>query len=809
MAKSSVRMKGYVVDEGESVPPVEPAPPLVWLVNRLQIDPEDNTPLMEGIFSNYNDDIVIETDSMTIVGRYDPARGPAQRLEIGDGLRVEDGVLIGEGGGEKGDPGPMGPQGPVGPVGPAGASSSMWLYRWDSATQGMDPGAGRLRYNNTAPSQVTRIYFDRLTQDGLDPTAVFTVAQFDDQFVIQRRGMSAQNQQWRLTGPAIDRTDWFEVPVEFVSITGAPFSNNMEITVLLRTRGQPGPTGPQGPQGLTGNTGPAGPTGPQGPIGPTGPQGGTGMTGPTGPQGPSGDFGDNEAPVDNKYYARKNATWAEIVSDVTKAYVDTEVAKRVAKTGDTMTGQLKNEDSVWVRSTTEPWMGVYTTSMTHEPGFWFGRGAADLTRWGIVLTAGNTLEFKAFSDDGITYLGSALTLSRDLRCTFSGPVTLRGNSSWKWDSPGAGAWYDSFTTVQAYYLGTESSGGDFRLYASGVGNVLIFNPSTSRLTVHADPTSAFGIATKQYVDAMPMLPLAGGVMTGRIEQSTSGFKVGYASDILSVRINSGFYENSGSTVATGWPTNSDWHHLLACTHSNDANYYSMQISTTFFGSDLFWRSTQGSGSTGWRTIWDNGNFTPSSKISKTGDTMTGRFATASGVTTGNNAISSGAGGLGEIEILGNSAGAAMVAFHRPGSFAAYFGVDTDNVWKVGGWSMGAVAHPILLASQENQTQITGGARVAHKDLGGTVGATVIIDPGVRPMQVLYNNGAGTITHVWYPGQCTILIINIGGCAPLTLSGWTKVDGALDSVSGSQFLCSVAIFNGGGVSTAVFTILKVW
>ena len=67
--------------------------------------------------------------------------------------------------------------------------------------------------------------------------------------------MSAQNQTFKLMGPAIDRTDWFEVPVVFVAQVGAAFTNNMEITVILRTRGQPGPVGPQGPNRFDGIAG--------------------------------------------------------------------------------------------------------------------------------------------------------------------------------------------------------------------------------------------------------------------------------------------------------------------------------------------------------------------------------------------------------------------------------------------------------------------------------------------------------------------------------------------------------------------------
>lgn len=47
-----------------------------------------------------------------------------------------------------------------------------------------------------------------------------------------------------------------------------------------------------------------------------------------------------DAPVTGKIYGRKDQTWAEIISDVTKAYVDTEIAKTVKKVGDTMSGAL-------------------------------------------------------------------------------------------------------------------------------------------------------------------------------------------------------------------------------------------------------------------------------------------------------------------------------------------------------------------------------------------------------------------------------------------------------------------------------------
>jgi hypothetical protein len=74
------------------------------------------------------------------------------------------------------------------------------------------------------------------------------------------------------------------------------------------------------------------------------------------------------------------------------------------------------------------------------------------------------------------------------------------------------------------------------------------------------------------------------------------------------RVTSGFYEYSAATTALGWPVNSgSWQHLLACTHSNDSNYYSMQFAATFFDQGLFYRSTAGSGTTGWSRVALYGN----------------------------------------------------------------------------------------------------------------------------------------------------------------------------------------------------------
>ena len=63
-------------------------------------------------------------------------------------------------------------------------------------------------------------------------------------------------------------------------------------------------------------------------------------------------------------------------------------------------------------------------------------------------------------------------------------------------------------------------------------------------------------------------------------------------------------------------------------------------------------------------------------------------------TTDNQAIAARPSGETTLTAYGNGTGPALMTFHRPSSFAAFFGLDTDNRWKVGGWSMGAQAFEI-------------------------------------------------------------------------------------------------------------------
>lgn len=82
------------------------------------------------------------------------------------------------------------------------------------------------------------------------------------------------------------------------------------------------------------------------------------------------------------------------------------------------------------------------------------------------------------------------------------------------------------------------------------------------------------------------------------------------------------------------------------------------------------------------TIYDT------TKLPLTGGTMTGLLATSNG--TG--ATSVGAQTDGSLSVRGSSTNAAVMTFHRSGVYAINLGLDTDNVFRLGGYSQGANAY---------------------------------------------------------------------------------------------------------------------
>jgi hypothetical protein len=107
-------------------------------------------------------------------------------------------------------------------------------------------------------------------------------------------------------------------------------------------------------------------------------------------------------------------------------------------------------------------------------------------------------------------------------------------------------------------------------------------------------------------------------------------------------------------------------------------------------------------------------------------------------------IGSGGGSEGQLELQNAGSGASKIAFHRVGAYAAYLGLDTDNVWAVGGWSMGAIRYALHHDGNYPVSQSASGSTLVQRTVNGYIYCNYIncsADvPGGKPAYVWGDNG---------------------------------------------------------------------
>lgn len=207
------------------------------------------------------------------------------------------------------------------------------------------------------------------------------------------------------------------------------------------------------------------------------------------------------------------------------------------------------------------------------------------------------------------------------------------------------------------------------------------------------------------------------------------------------------------------------------------------------------------------------------------DTLYGALAAAANTWSGrqivvqNNTsgIANASGTLGAVEIqaLTPFTGGAFMTFHRPGIFAAYFGLDSDSVWKVGGWSMGANAYKIMhegLATFINTQSASSQPQIyLYNTAADTTGGYYLMRKARGAGAVNVGDTIGNIQWQAMNSTPTIVAsVNIGGVVTAVAAG--SVDGKfiLSTTQGGAFATRGQIINGwlvgsGGTDQGLGTI----
>lgn len=206
----------------------------------------------------------------------------------------------------------------------------------------------------------------------------------------------------------------------------------------------------------------------------------------------------------------------------------------------------------------------------------------------------------------------------------------------------------------------------------------------------------------------------------------------------------------------------------------------------------------------------NGNFNPISakrardvmgvttelagKLDKAGGDVTGivnYYAPPTMIHADTTGIATSSGGRGAAEVRGRGAGsAAFMQFHRPGEFASYLGLDTDNQFKVGGWSMGAAAYKLW--HEGNTPDLFKPREVNVKDYGASPSAD--FSTNTNAFQAAYNacpaNGriivpAGVYDYGKPTGTKNVLWLAHG--ATYVNGGAMSLPGVVESMYGNRIL----------------------
>jgi len=111
--------------------------------------------------------------------------------------------------------------------------SASLTWKFSTTTSSADPGSGNFRYNNATPLNVSEIYVDYITENGIDTKTLLNRIKSGAQIYIQQRDSSAKATLFNVTGDSVDNTGWFTIPVTAVSDAGGGVPQNNKGCIFL------------------------------------------------------------------------------------------------------------------------------------------------------------------------------------------------------------------------------------------------------------------------------------------------------------------------------------------------------------------------------------------------------------------------------------------------------------------------------------------------------------------------------------------------------------------------------------------------
>jgi hypothetical protein len=114
----------------------------------------------------------------------------------------------------------------------AGMFSTPLAYKAiTNQTSAADPGAGKLRWNNSTQISATELYIDSLTDSGLDLSNYIKTIPAGSTLFIQDKDDAAKYQKW-LIASIVDNLGWMTLQVSLLASVGSDIANNQQIVLV-------------------------------------------------------------------------------------------------------------------------------------------------------------------------------------------------------------------------------------------------------------------------------------------------------------------------------------------------------------------------------------------------------------------------------------------------------------------------------------------------------------------------------------------------------------------------------------------------
>ncbi len=106
-------------------------------------------------------------------------------------------------------------------------------WKFDTSTTSSDPGSGNFRFNNSTPANISEIFVDNNTTNGINASVILNRLRSGSEIYVQQKDNPSTAILFSVTSSTVDNSGWFTIPVAYVSDNGGVVPQNNKDCVFI------------------------------------------------------------------------------------------------------------------------------------------------------------------------------------------------------------------------------------------------------------------------------------------------------------------------------------------------------------------------------------------------------------------------------------------------------------------------------------------------------------------------------------------------------------------------------------------------